>query len=335
MATEAVNSSNLNLISQATNPSKSETASNKLNSDFNFFLKMLTTQLQNQDPTEPMDVSQMTQQIAQYSGVEQQVQTNANLEKLLNQQKQSQLSTAVSYIGKEVEMEGNTGTLQYAKDGTKTGTAEFSYQLPENVATASVTLKVKDGNVVYTGSGPTAKGKNTVRWNGISSITNKQLDAGTYSIEVVAKNSAGEVLEGVDPGDPAKLTYADTQYGQATFSYVLDQAAEKVQVTITNSSGTAVFSGEGPKAKGRNVIVWDGKNSFNGDSMPVGKYTMTVKAKDASGKDITLKTYAVGVVNTVETDKDGVIKITVDDVVANFDDIVAIREPTPFMTSGS
>jgi len=335
MATEAVNSSNLNLISQATNPSKSETASNKLNSDFNFFLKMLTTQLQNQDPTEPMDVSQMTQQIAQYSGVEQQVQTNANLEKLLNQQKQSQLSTAVSYIGKEVEMEGNTGTLQYAKDGTKTGTAEFSYQLPENVATASVTLKDKDGNVVYTGSGPTAKGKNTVRWNGISSITNKQLDAGTYSIEVVAKNSAGEVLEGVDPGDPAKLTYADTQYGQATFSYVLDQAAEKVQVTITNSSGTAVFSGEGPKAKGRNVIVWDGKNSFNGDSMPVGKYTMTVKAKDASGKDITLKTYAVGVVNTVETDKDGVIKITVDDVVANFDDIVAIREPTPFMTSGS
>src|SRR6478735_928261 len=58
-------------------------AGGQLNADFNFFLKMLTTQLTNQDPSEPMDTSQMSQQIATFSGVEQQVQTNSRLDKLL------------------------------------------------------------------------------------------------------------------------------------------------------------------------------------------------------------------------------------------------------------
>jgi flagellar basal-body rod modification protein FlgD len=225
--------SGLDQITQAKNPSKSELANDKLSSDRSFFLRMLTTQLQNQDPTEPMDVSQMTQQIAQYSGVEQQVQTNANLEKLLTQQKQSVLSTAVSYIGKEVETEGNTGTL-------------FN--------------------------------------------------------------------------------------GQATFSYALPVAANSAQVTITNSAGQAVFNGNAPLKKGRNVVVWDGVNSFNGNTMPAGNYTITLTAKDATGKDIPASTYAVGIVNTVETNKDGVIKVTVGDVTVDFDDIVAVREATPIIT---
>ena len=78
----------------------------KLTGDLNFFLKMLTTQLQQQDPSQPMDVNQMTQQIATLSSVQQQVATNSNLEKLLAQGNTSQLSTAVSYIGKEVETTG-------------------------------------------------------------------------------------------------------------------------------------------------------------------------------------------------------------------------------------
>ena len=225
--------SGLDTITQAKNPSKSTLANEKLTSDYTFFLKMLTTQLQNQDPTEPMDVSQMTQQIATYSGVEQAVQTNANLEKLLGQQKQSQLSTAVSYIGKEVETEGNTGSLYY---------------------------------------------------------------------------------------------------GQATFSYTLPEEAKSSQITITNAAGQAVFSGNGPLVKGRNVVVWDGKNSFNGDTMPSGKYTITVKALNAAGEPIDAKTHAVGIVNTVETDKEGVIKLTVGDTVISFDDVVAIRDATPIIT---
>lgn len=225
--------SGLDTISQAKNPSKAEIANDKLSDDYNFFLKMLTTQLQNQDPTEPMDVSDMTQQIAQYSSVEQQVATNSNLEKLLNQQKQSVLSTAVSYIGREVETQGNTGSL-------------FN--------------------------------------------------------------------------------------GQATFSYSLPDTASSAQVTITNAAGQAVFSGNAPTKKGRNVVVWDGKNSFNGDTMPAGNYTISIKAKNATGGDMVASTYAVGIVNTVETGKDGTIKVTVGDVTVDFDDIVAVREATPIIS---
>lgn len=231
MATDAASS--LDLISQAANPSKSQVAAKQLTSDYTFFLKMLTTQLKNQDPTEPMDVSDMTQQIATYTGVEQAVQTNSLLEKMIAGQKQSQLSTAVSYIGREVETDGNVGSLYY---------------------------------------------------------------------------------------------------GQATFSYTLPEEAANVQLTITNSAGGAVFSGAGPTQNGRNVVVWDGKNSFNGETMPAGKYTLTVKATNAKGETLTTKTHSVGIVNTVETGTDGVIKVTVGDRVVNFEDILAIREATPIIS---
>lgn len=201
----------------------------QLNSDFTFFLTMLTTQLKNQDPTEPMDVSQMTQQIAQYSGVEQQIKTNTNLEKLLSQSRQSQLSTAVSYIGKEVETDGNSGNL------------------------------------------------------------------------------IG---------------------GQAPFSYILPKTAGSVQITITNAAGAAVFQGQGTTKAGRNLVVWDGINSFTGETMPSGVYTISIKAKDQTGAEMEADTRAVGIVNTVETDKDGNIVLNVGDVQVKYEEILAVREPT-------
>lgn len=309
--------------------SGSTDAMGQINKDFNFFLKMLTTQLQNQDPTEPMDTTAMTQQIATYSGVEQQVKTNAQLEALLGANKQSQLSTAVSYIGREVETDGNIGTLQYAADGTKTGMAEYSYDLPEDIATATVTIKDKDGNVVYTGAGPVSKGENIVRWNGINSTTKKAMDAGEYTMEVLAKNGKGEVVN-VDVEGDNKLAYSDTQYGQAVFSYMLPKGAQSAQITILNSAGQAVFTGQGTLKEGRNVVVWDGVNSFNQNQMAAGKYTIQVKAKSAQGADITVETRAVGIVDTVETDASGGIILNVGDAQVKYEDILAVREATPF-----
>lgn len=307
-------------------------AMGQINKDFNFFLKMLTTQLQNQDPTEPMDTTQMTQQIATYSGVEQQVKTNSQLEALLKSNKQSQLSTAVSYIGKEVETKGNTSTLQYAQDGTQTGKAEYGYELPDGVKEVTVNIKDKDGNIVYTGAGPIAKGQNTVRWNGINSTTKKAMEAGTYTMSVVAKNTAGETLDVSVTGD-GKLTYSDTTYGQAVFSYLLPKGTQSAQITIVNSAGQAVFTGQGTLKEGRNVVVWDGVNSFNQTQAAAGKYTIQVKAKDAQGKDITVETRAVGTVNTVETDANNNIILNVGDAQVKYEDILAVRDSTPFYTN--
>lgn len=304
----------------------------QINKDFTFFLRMLTTQLQNQDPTEPMDVSQMTQQIATYSGVEQQIKTNTQLEALIKSNKQSQLSTAVSYIGKEVETDGNVGTLQKAQDGTQTGVADFSYTLPEGVETATVTIKNAAGEVVYAGNGPIAKGENVVKWNGVDSTTKKQVEAGQYTMEVVAKNAAGEDMGSITTGGSGKLTYSPTEYAQAVFSYMLPKGTQSAKITILNAAGQAVFTGDGTLKDGRNVVVWDGLNSFTGETAPEGKYTIQVKAKDAKGDDITVETRAVGVVDTVETDAQGGIILNVGEAQVKYEDILAVRDATPFYT---
>jgi flagellar basal-body rod modification protein FlgD len=301
-----------------------------LSGDFNFFLKMLTTQLQNQDPTEPMDVTQMTQQIAQYSGVEQQVRTNTMLEQLLTANRQSELSTAVGYIGKEVETEGNVSTLQYAQNGGLKGTAEFTYTLPADVASAEITIVNAAGETVFKGTGPVAEGSNKVMWDGVNSTTNKQVPAGNYTMQVVAKDAAGNSMGAVSTGGAASLTYATAQYGQAVFSYMLPSGAQNAKITILNASGQAVFTGDGTLKTGRNVVVWDGVNSFNGNESPAGKYTIQVTAKDAAGKDITVETRAVGTVSTVENGANGSIILNVGDAQVKYEDILAVREATPF-----
>lgn len=96
-----------------------------------FFLKLLTTQLQNQDPSNPTDTTQLTQQISQLTSNEQQVKTNANLEKLIAATNQSQAGTAVSYIGHEVESAGASGQVVG-------GQGAFTYILPAGVTNASV-----------------------------------------------------------------------------------------------------------------------------------------------------------------------------------------------------
>ena len=156
-----------------------------ISGDFNFFLRLLTTQLRNQDPTEPLDVSEMTAQIAQYSGVEQQVKTNANLETLINSNKQSQLATAVSYIGKEVETEGNTGNLIQ-------GQATFSYQLSKPAQSVTITVRDSAGRAVFQGAGTTREGQNLVVWDGVNSFTSQAEADGEYTISVAAKDGDGK-----------------------------------------------------------------------------------------------------------------------------------------------
>lgn len=306
--------------------------SGQINKDFTFFLKMLTTQLQNQDPSAPMDVSQMTQQIAQYSGVEQQIKTNKQLDALINSNKQSQMSTAVGYIGKEIETAGDTGTLSYASDGTQQGMAQFDYTLPDGVKNVEVKVLDASGTVVYTGAGTTTAGKNTIGWNGMNSTTGKLMDEGKYTIQVSAKDASGNNVTGITTGGEASLAHSPTQYGQAVFSYMVPAGIQSTKITILNADGGAVFSGTGTVKNGRNVVVWDGVNSFTGEQMTAGKYKIQVTGKDAEGKDVAMDARSVGVVDTVETDSNGDLLLNVGDVQVKYSDILAVREPTPFYT---
>ncbi|HWK47042.1 MAG TPA: flagellar hook capping FlgD N-terminal domain-containing protein [Stellaceae bacterium] len=164
----------------------STNASATLTSNYNTFLTLLTTQLQNQDPTAPMDSSTFTQQLVQYSQVEQQIDTNKNLTTLISQGKSSEAATAVSYIGKSVEVQGSQLSLS-------SGTATVGYVLPSTAASATVTITDSSGNVVKTISGGTATGSQTVTWDGTNS-SGTQMSDGTYSFSVSALDSSGKAL---------------------------------------------------------------------------------------------------------------------------------------------
>jgi flagellar basal-body rod modification protein FlgD len=80
--------------------------------DFNTFLTLLTTQLKNQDPTNAMDPNEMTQQLVQFAGVEQQLKTNTNLQSLISVQQGAQLVGAAPLMGRVVEVESDQLSLQ-------------------------------------------------------------------------------------------------------------------------------------------------------------------------------------------------------------------------------
>lgn len=190
MATTDPLTSGPNVTSPVVPTTSSTSASaglDQISSDFTFFLTMLTTQLKNQDPTSPLDTNEFTQQIAQYSAVQQQVLANQNLEKLIAASNQSAVTTAVSYIGKEIETAGNTGVVAG-------GQGAFSYILPSTAASVEITIKNSAGQTVFTGAGRTTSGRNLVVWDGVNSNTGQQEPDGVYTISINAKNGSNQAI---------------------------------------------------------------------------------------------------------------------------------------------
>lgn len=176
----------------ATTPPVQDSGADKsrkqLSGDFDTFLLLLTTQLKNQDPSEPMDTNEFTAQLVQFADVEQSIATNENLEKMLAANRSAEISTAANYIGKFVEADGDSARLA-------DGVAAFSYELPKDVYSAEVVITDDLGQIVYKGAAPTTKGKNDVLWDGTSNIDGQTKPDGTYHISVIAKDSQLKEVE--------------------------------------------------------------------------------------------------------------------------------------------
>src|SRR5438309_3225555 len=76
--------------------------------NFQAFLTILTTQLKNQNPLDPLDTNQFTQQLVQFAGVEQQLKTNSELAAL---QQSAQSTQALAFVGRMAVVDGNTANL--------------------------------------------------------------------------------------------------------------------------------------------------------------------------------------------------------------------------------
>lgn len=174
----------------AASSSSPNTAMQQLSGNLNTFLTLLTTQLKNQDPLSPMDSTQFTQQLVEYSQVEQQINTNTNLQSLISLQQSGAGAAAVGYLGKEVTItNGNAALIN--------GAANWNYVLGANAANTTLTVSNSQGQVVFTGPGATSAGVNSFSWNGQDNSGN-QLPDGTYSLAVSATAAnGGTVATGV------------------------------------------------------------------------------------------------------------------------------------------
>jgi flagellar basal-body rod modification protein FlgD len=170
----------------STTPTAAPTAAQTLAGNFDTFLTLLTTQLKNQDPLSPMDSNQFTQQLVQFSQVEQQINTNDNLKTLIGQGTNQTGSYAVSYLGKEVSVTNGNAPLSGGK-------AEWRYNLGTTAAQSVLTVTNASGQVVYTGAGETAAGNHTFDWNG-QDANGTQLPDGTYKLSVAAAAADGSTV---------------------------------------------------------------------------------------------------------------------------------------------
>jgi len=155
----------------------------KLSNNYTSFLKLLTAQLQNQDPLKPMDTKDFTQQLVQFAGVEQSIATNKNLENLISLQTSAQNAQATSYIGKKIEAKGETQPLANGK-------ASYGYTFDGTPTNAQIFIADKSGNIVYQAAGETAAGNHTFEWNG-KDMNGLDVPAGDYTMSISAKDAAG------------------------------------------------------------------------------------------------------------------------------------------------
>jgi len=182
----SINVAKTTSASSSSSSTSTSSASATLTSNYNTFLTLLTTQLQNQDPTQPMDSATFTQQLVEYSQVEQQIDTNTNLATLISQGLSNESASAVNVIGKNVEVQGT-------QVGLTDGAATMGYTLPSSAASATVTVTNSSGTVLQTITGGTASGSNTVSWDGTNS-SGTQLADGTYNFSVTALDSSGKTI---------------------------------------------------------------------------------------------------------------------------------------------
>src|SRR5262249_28143552 len=136
----------MEILSAAAAATGTSTASQtRLAGDYDSFLQLLTTQLKNQDPLSPLDATQFVTQLSQFAMVEQAIQTNKNLESLLQSSRNAVISADIGLIGRQVEVPGKTLGL----DGSGQG-GGFSYKLTTEAQTAAVNIRDSQGNLVRT-----------------------------------------------------------------------------------------------------------------------------------------------------------------------------------------
>jgi flagellar basal-body rod modification protein FlgD len=150
--------------------------------NFQTFLTLLTTQLQNQNPLDPLDSNQFTQQLVQFAGVEQQLRSNDQLKSLVEIEKSAQSTQALIYVGNNVAVDGSTAQFDQK--------ATWNIKAPKGT-NATITISNAAGQAVYTGKFTLQDGNASFVWDGKGN-DGTQWPPGTYKLTATGKDSNGQ-----------------------------------------------------------------------------------------------------------------------------------------------
>jgi len=216
-----------NTTPTTTNPAATDatSAQQTLAGNFNTFLTLLTSQLQNQDPLSPMDSTQFTQQLVQFSQVEQQIKTNQNLEGLATQYQAAAAGAALSYLGKDAILQNDTTRFS----GSPTN---FGYSLPTSAGANRLEIRDANNRTVYTTTGALGAGDHVFTWDGKDSNGNT-MPTGNYHIVLTATDTGGaaitptmsvqEIIRGVDfSGTTPQIITDSGSHDLSTVRAILD-----------------------------------------------------------------------------------------------------------------
>jgi flagellar basal-body rod modification protein FlgD len=204
-----------------TNPIATDAASaqQSLADNFSTFLTLLTSQLQNQDPLSPMDSTQFTQQLVQFSQVEQQIKTNQNLESLAQQYQAASAGAALSYLGRTALLQSDTAALSG-------GQAKWSYSLPSSAGDVKLEIRDASNRTLFTADGERSAGTHVFTWDGRDANGNV-MPAGNYHLVVTATDANGNAIT---PTLLTQETIRGVDFTQSTPQIITDSGSHGIDL---------------------------------------------------------------------------------------------------------
>jgi flagellar basal-body rod modification protein FlgD len=225
MPSTVVSGTGTNTGSTANNTAS--TATTGIADNFQTFLTLLTTQLQNQNPLDPLDTNQFTQQLVQFAGVEQQLKQTEQLKSLIAIEKSAQSTQALIYVGNTVAVDGSSQQFN--------GSATWNLNSPA-AATAKVTITSATGATAYSGTYSMDKGKSSFVWDGVGT-DGTQWPEGTYTMTATYKDSTGKdvaiptEVQGIV--DSVDLTASPALLSIGGKTYTTDQIKRVIRATAS------------------------------------------------------------------------------------------------------
>lgn len=294
---------------------KTTAARQSLGQTYDQFLSLLTTQLKNQDPLNPMDSKDFTNQLVSMANVEQSIAQTAKMDELIKlNQANAVNSTVLGYVGMQVEYTGSDFTYSG-------GTAiQFDYKLAADAAETKVNIYDKDNNLVWSADGDKSSGDHSLIWPGVDK-DGKRVPVGNYKFEVVSKDSAGATVATTTP--VTNFSYSNSS--GMNLKYNLEADAKEAKISILNSAGQVVWTADAAKTAGDHVINWPGVDK-DGKPVAAGSYTVQVGAKDKDDRAVKTSTIVPALVTGVEADN-GSIKLLIGNQKVSIDTVKSVRLP--------